>query len=109
MISATEKSPKGITKKSMGQNNVKFGWVFAKSLPNNIDSHKANIASKPVNHSMSFVIFIIFSSNVFNFTKKKLHVTKIFDRFVLFLFWTELPEKSGYICFKNEPFIGCFS
>ena len=78
MITATEKSPKGITKKSMGQNNVKFGWVFAKSLPNNIDSHKAKIASKPVNHSMSFVIFIIFSSNVFNFTRKKITRNKNF-------------------------------
>ena len=41
--------------------------------------------------------------------EKKLHVTKIFDRFVLFLFWTELPEKSGHICLKNLPFFGCFS
>ena len=40
--------------------------------------------------------------------EKKLHVTKIFDRFVLFLFWTELPEKSGHICLKNLPFFWLF-
>ena len=56
MITATEKSPKGITKKIMGQNNVKFGWEIAKLLPINIESHTVKMARKPVNASMSFVI-----------------------------------------------------
>ena len=49
MITATEKSPKGITKKSMGQNNVKFGLEFAKLLPINIESRTVKMARKPVN------------------------------------------------------------
>ena len=49
MISATEKSPKGITMKSMGQNNVKFGWEIAKLLPINIESYTVKMARKPVN------------------------------------------------------------